>query len=51
MEFYTKAYRELVWLYEYLCKQTLEDRKPIIFKAELEKEINTILIKYNCLPL
>ena len=51
MEFHTKAYKNLVWLYDYLCKQTNEYRKPIALKSELEKEINIILIKYNCIGL
>jgi len=37
MEFHTKQYRQLVWLYEYLCKQTGEDKRPLTLKIELEK--------------
>lgn len=51
MEFHTKAYKQLVWLYDYLCKQTLEDRKLLTLKSELEQEINRILVKYDCMPL
>lgn len=51
MEFHSKAYRQLVWLYEYLCKQTGEDRKDLSVKSEIENEVNRILIKYDCIPL
>jgi hypothetical protein len=46
--------KDLIFLYEFIIKQTKE--KPLVdykifYKALLEREINHLLIKYNCQPL
>jgi len=49
-EYNSKAYRELDWLYRFICKETLTKPKEGLTKYQLEYEINVLLIKWGCVP-